>query len=143
MSSDPSLALQKAIYGVLTGAAFQTACGVTVGVFDHVPQSATPPYIIISDIQDDAASAQAYDGSELIANLLIWSVKPGKVELRTIANQVRAFISPRSDLGAPFTLTGHRLITWKRAQTLVMDDADGVSVKAVVRLEFQTEPTTA
>ena len=145
MSSDPSLALQQAIYAVLTGVPFQTACAVAVGVYDHVPAAATPPYVVISDIQDDGAGVQAYDGSELHANLVVWSTKPGKVELRTIANAIRMFLAPRSDLTPPFSLAGagHRLVTWRRVQTIPMNDPDGISSKATVMIEYLTEPLTA
>lgn len=143
MSSDPGLAVQQAIYSTLTGAAFQTLCGVAVGVYDHVPQGATPPYIVISDIQDDGTETQGYDGSDLHLNITIWTNRPGNVLARTLANAVRATLAPRSDLGAPLTLTGHRLISWRRTQTLVMDDADGLSVKALVKIEYATEPLTS
>ena len=142
MEADPAYALQKAFYAILTGQAFQTACGVTVTVYDHIPEKAVAPYVVISDIQTDGDAAQAYDGSDVHSNIMVWSTKPGKVELGMIANQVRVFLAPRSDRGPPFDLTasGHRLITWKHQQTLRMDDTDGISVKAAVKIEYLTQP---
>ena len=144
MSSDPSLAIQKAIYNVLHGSAFQTACGVTVGVYDHVPQAARPPYVVISDIQVDGDGAGNYDPSIVHAHLTVWSNKPGKVELFTIAGLIRDYLAPRSDRGPPFSLStdGHRLVTYRHQQTIPMNDADGISTKATVMIEFKTEPLT-
>lgn len=142
MSSDPSLALQQAFYSVLSGSAFQAACGVVVGVYDHVPAAAQPPYVVISDIQITGDPAVNYDSSDVHANFHVWSNAPGKVELRTIAGAIRTFLAPRSDLGPPFDLTshGHRLVTWRFLQSIPMDDPDGISVKATVMIEYLTEP---
>ena len=78
MSADPTIPIQAALYAALTGSAFQTACGVTVGVYDHVPQAASPPYLIISDIQIDGDSAAGYDPSDVHVNVHVWSVAPGQ-----------------------------------------------------------------
>lgn len=141
-TSDPTLAVQAAFYGVLSSAAFQSACGQPVGVYDHPPSGAILPYVVISDIQTDGAPAQAYDGSEVHANLTVWSNAPNKVEVMGIAAQIRQFLSPRSDKGAPFALTGHRLISWEHLQTQSMGEPDGISSKAIVRILYQTEPTS-
>lgn len=138
--SDPTLALQKAVYDTLTGADFQGACGLAVGVYDHIPQNASAPYVVISNIQTDGAQVDRYDGTTAHLNLQVWSTKPGKVELFTIAAAARSALAPRSDLGPPFSLTGHRLITWRHLQTVPMDDPDGISVKATVTIEYLTEP---
>lgn len=141
-TSDPTLAVQAAFYAVLSGASFQAACGQTVGIYDHPPSGASLPYVVISDIQTDGAAAQGYDGSEVHANLTVWSNAPNKVELMSIAAQIRQFLAPRSDKGAPFALVGHRLITWQHMQTQSMGEPDGISSKAIVRITYQTEPTS-
>lgn len=138
--SDPTLPLQSAIYSVLTGAAFQAACGVSVAILDHVPINAALPYIRISDIQCSTAAAARYDATTARANLAIYSNAPGKVQLSTIASAVRAFLAPRSDLGAPLSLSGHRLVTWRYLQTIPKDEPDGITVSATVVIEFGTEP---
>jgi hypothetical protein len=138
--SDPTLEVQKAIHDVLEASPFQTECGVTVGVCDHVDAKTPLPYVVISDIQCDGAAAQAYDASDVIANLNIFSNKPGKVELFRIANAVRAYLAPRSNTGAPFAMTHHRLITWRHRQTVPKNEPDGISTSAVVSIEFNTEP---
>ncbi len=145
MASDPSYALQLAFRAVLTGADFQQACGVAVGVYDFVPPSAKAPYITISDIQVDGAdTSEHYDGSEVYAALVVWSSKPGKVELGRIADQVRTFLAPRAALGPPFDLSanGHSLITWKFQQTVPLNDPDGITVKATVKILYRTQPLT-
>lgn len=144
MSSDPTLAVQKAIYNVLTGSAFQTACGVSVAVYDHVPQGARPPYIVISDIQVTSGAAVKYDASTVHAALTVWSNKPGKVELFTVSGLMRTHLAPRSDLGPPFNLAadGHRLVTYHYMQTIPLNDPDGISTKATVMIEYLTEPLT-
>lgn len=147
MAADPSpaLPLQAALYALFTGDAFQAACGVTVGVYDRTPATARTPYIVLSDIQVDGAQAQNYDASEIHANIVVWSTRPGKVEAQRIAGQVRAFTAPRVDppnaRTPPFTLEGHRLVTWRFLQAVPMDDPDGISSKVIVRLEYGAEPT--
>ena len=146
MAADPSpaLPLQKAHFDLFSSAQFQTACGVTVGVYDRIPAKASTPYIVVSDIQVDGAQAQNYDASDVHANIVVWSTKPGKVEAQRIAGQVRAFCAPRVDPPnpriPPFTLEGHCLVTWRFLQAVPMDDPDGISSKVIVRLEYGTEP---
>ena len=141
-TSDPTLAVQAALYAVLTAAPFQAACGQTVGVYDDPPAGAALPYVVISDIQTDGAAAQGYDASDVHANLTVWSNAPNTVQLKGIAAQIRQFLAPRSDNGAPFALVGHRLITWTHMQTRSMREPDGISSKAIVSILFETEPTS-
>ena len=67
------MALQKAFYDVASGSAFQAACGLPVGVYDHIPAKAIAPYLVISDIQSDGDAAQSYDGTDAHANITVWS----------------------------------------------------------------------
>lgn len=144
MASSPSLSLQKAFFELFTSADFQAACGVTVGVYDHVPAKAQAPYVVISDIQEDSADEQGYRGSDLHASITVWSTKPGKVEVHTIADQVRRFSAPVPGVGAapsaPFSLQDHRLVTWRHLQTIPKDEPDGITSSAIVKLVFSTEP---
>ena len=142
MAQSAALSLQKAFFDLLTAPAFQAACGVSVGIYDRVPQGAVPPYIVISDIQEDGDTVQNYDGSELHANPTIYSSKPGKVELFTIAGNLRATLAPRADASGavPFVLIDHRLITWKFLQLVPVNEPDGETVKAIAKLVYLTAP---
>lgn len=145
MVASPALALQSAVFAVLTGGPYRVACGFAPNVFDHVPMRAVPPYWVISDIQADGPTEQGYAGRELHANLVAWSSKPGKVELQTMVEAAISLLAPPIPIGAqaapPFALAGHRLVSWRFLQATPMNDADGISVKSIVRLLYLTEPT--
>lgn len=136
-----SLALQEAIFAKLLAAPFQTACGVTVGVYDRVPPNAVLPYVTIGDDHEMADLAQGYDGSDILTTLVVWSREPGRVEAKRIAEAIRAQIAPPAGSPPPLSLEGHRIVTWAFQGGQPMPDLDGVTTKAIVKITYRTAPT--
>ena len=143
MASDPSLAIQGSAYAVLTGAPFQSACGVATGVWDEVPANAAYPYVSIEDLQTTPNQAVGFDGSEVVLTAHVWSRKTGSVEAKRIADAVRDALAPVPGSAPPFSLAarGHVLIGWLAGGSRMLRDPNDPLAKHIpVRLIYQTQP---
>jgi len=88
--SDPTWAVQKAIYSALSGNVTHSAAAVPV--YDNVPQGTAYPYIVI----DEQVTAEAdYLGSrkdERTVYLSVWSSLPGKKQVIEIMASIDALL---------------------------------------------------
>lgn len=141
--ADAATLLQKAIYAALTSGGFQTLAAAAWPVLDRVPGGTLPPYIKIGDAQEIGDNAQGYAGSEHHVTIGVWGPGPGKPAVKAVAAAIRETLWPDQRPGgsAPFALIGHKLLTWTFESSQVLDDLDGVSVKAVITGSFSTYPT--
>ena len=139
----PALALQKALVAVMRSGPVQAAAVTAFKVYDKPPADAPTPYVTIGYVQTLGDLAQGYNGSELVAELHVWSQAGGWEEPETIAAAIRAGAAPQQDPDTPppFALDGHQLVTWTFRGTHPLPDPDGVTRRVVVWLEYQTRPT--
>lgn len=93
--SDPSAAVQKAIFEVLNGAAI-----VGGRIYDEPPGDVEFPYVVIGegDTVDDGNSC--FDASEVNVQVHVWSRKASFAECKTIGSDIRTALSQ------PLTLEG-------------------------------------
>jgi putative lipase involved disintegration of autophagic bodies len=129
---DPSLALQKALVGALTG---QTAAGANV--FDSVPSTDPFPRITVGEGTALGDYADCYDGSETILDVHVWSRQVGFPQAKTIAGQVRDILHD-----ANLILDGHTLglIEYQGSQNL--RDPDGLTSHIAMTFRALTQPST-
>ena len=83
--SEPSNAVQKAIYQALT---VGSPSPVSATVYDHVPQKTDYPYVVIDaqeTVEDDHLTEQL---DERFIYLSVWSRQRGQKEVNTLMGQI-------------------------------------------------------
>lgn len=63
--------LQQAVYTALTGAAPLMA--LVTAVYDHVPQSATYPYVVIGEDEATVVDADDLPGADHLVDIHVWA----------------------------------------------------------------------
>ncbi len=103
----PSNALQAAIYTRLTGYAPLTAL-VSTRVYDFVPASAQPPYVVIGDDTVSDWSDKATNGWEVTMTLHCWDYeKAGRKSVKAILSAIYDALHRQE---SNVTVTGFTLI---------------------------------
>lgn len=129
--SDPSLALQGALAAKIKGSTGGGDLGVADRVYDKVPDKPTFPYVRIGDDQVVGDDDDCEELSEVFTRIHVWSQAGGKPEAKRIAGLIRSRLRT-----ATFTLAGYTVDNIEFVQTIYLDDADGLSVHAVIELRF-------
>lgn len=134
--SDPSVALQKAIFEEITGVG---GPGELVGgrVYDAVPRGSEPghPRIVFGQFQVLDDYAGCVDGAEVNVDIHVWSVAVGSVEAKTIC---AALVDALNDVELDLS-PSHRLIEITPTNTRVFADPDGITTHGVVSFRALTE----
>lgn len=125
--SEPSLALQGAIFSALKNSAAVTAL-IAGRVYDSVPASPVFPYVTLGNDTTQADHAECLDGSvETTVTIDVWSRAVGKVEAKQIAGAIVTLLNH-----APLTLSGYRLVLIEHEASRHLDDPDGLTSHSVV-----------
>lgn len=124
--SDPSLELQGAIVTALKSNAAVAAL-VADRVYDRVPETALYPLIQIGNFTVNDDGADCIDGTEIFADLHIWSRTVGQVEAKRITAAVRSVLHDTT-----LSLSGFRMIDMRSDTTRVFADPDGETTHAVM-----------
>lgn len=120
MSSFP---LQKAIYSALDTA-------LTCGVYDHVPQGATYPYVVIdSQLATDRQSLIA-QRERIFVYLSVWSDYKGQKEVLSIMASIRSALQ-----NAKLTLTSGTVVNTVVSRETTRRDVDGETFTGLVTLD--------
>ena len=131
----PALALQAAMFSRLTTSNDLTVLLGGNSIFDDVPKSQKPPYIVFAETIHDDWSTGSEEGMEHAIALNIWSDQNGRKEAVTIAQSV---IDAFKDL--PNQLDDHALINFTHEFTEVAKDQDTELFLAKVNFRAVTEP---
>lgn len=123
--STPDNALQAAIYTRLNGFAALTSAIGANKVFDFVPESAAPPYVVIGE--DTATDGDTKDrhGWEFTVTIHCWSFEAaGRKQVKTILSHVFDALHQQED---SVTVTGFVLVQIRREfqQTLQETGVEG------------------
>jgi len=96
--ASPDNALQAALYARLNGfAALTTALGANK-VFDFVPESAQPPYVVIGDDTAVDWDTKTELGSEFTVNIHAWSFEAaGRKQVKQILSHVYDALHQQED----------------------------------------------
>ncbi len=132
--SNPGWDLQKTVYSALAADAPLTIL-IGEALYDHVPQNAAFPYVVIDQMQVRDWSTGTERGSEHVLMLHIWSRYDGKREAYEVADAVREVLD-----GAELTLADNRLINLAHQYSDLKLDPDGETYHGVMRFRAVTEP---
>jgi len=128
-------ALQRAVYDALVTSSSLVAALGGAHVFDRVPRSQRPPYIMLGDGETANWTTATEDGAEHLLTLNIVSDNPGRKQAVTIAGLVRDVLN-----GTQLTLEDHYLVNLQFGSTTVRRNKHDESFTAVVRFRAVTEP---
>ena len=131
-----SLALQSAIYAVLTANAdLIAATGATPRIYDDVPPGTAYPYVTFGQAIERDWSTGTEAGREHTVTLHVWSRASGRREVHQIGAIIRAALHD-----AALTLAGHRLVNLRHEFTDARREPDGETSHALLRFRATTEP---
>lgn len=127
MNLDPSLAVQKAVFEILTEA---NAAGKAI--FHDVPDDTPLPFIKIGDDQISGQD-EAGDWSEVEVEIHILAASI--VQAKEIAAVVRNALSHRLELD------GFETIEWHFGTSRPVPEPDGETAHLLIQLDYLVQPT--
>ena len=133
--TSPGWDLQTAAYAALAADGALLALLGGERLYDHVPQNAAFPYVVIDQMQVRDWSTGTERGSEHVLMLHVWSRYAGKREACEISDTIRTALDD-----AELTLDDHRLINLSHQYSDLRRDDDGETYHAIVRFRAVTEP---
>lgn len=127
MSGSPAWALQQAMYTRLSG---DTELVTTLGaaVYDHVPDGAPMPYVVIGDVTEAPNDTMGVTGRDLTVVVHVWSQYQGMKQVKQIADRVDDLL----DRWSP-TVTGWSAVQMQQEFFETFMDPDGVTRHGVQR----------
>jgi len=133
----PALSLQAALYSRLT-----TSNDIIVAlggehIFDDIPISQQPPYIVFAESVHNDWSTGTEEGAEHSVSIHVWSDQSGRKHAVTVAQFV---IEAMNDL--PRQLDDHILVNFSHEFTEVSRDEDEELYLAKINFRAVTEPQT-
>lgn len=137
--SDPSFAVQKAIFAALgpygTNASALKSTSLGCKVLDYLPDNEAMPYVTIGEDQVIGERVLNTPWSDVHVTVHVWSQAKGAVEIKGLAAQVR------SALDRELSLDGHTCYVGRHVSTQTMVEADNCIRHAVIMFEYRTEPS--
>jgi hypothetical protein len=133
--SAAGLALQEAVFALLSGDAELSALLGGPHVYDGAPRNAAPPYVHLGETTQRDWSTSTEAGAEIAFALVVWSTALGKSEALAIAGRLDALLDD-----APLTIAGWRLVNLRHVATETSRDAGLKGRRAVVRFRAVLEP---
>lgn len=133
MSGSPSWPLQQAVYTRLSG---DTELVTTLGaaVYDHVPDSAAFPYVVIGDVTEATNDTMGKTHRDVTVTVHLWSQYTGMKQIGLIADRVDDLL----DRWSP-TVTGWTAVQMLREFFESFRDADGKSRHGVARYRIHIQ----
>lgn len=86
MAKTPTLAIQTAVYALLSGDA--TLSGLVTGVFDEVPEGTAYPYVVVGEAFETPDNSHDRHGRRTTETIHVWSDHQGFSEAVEIADRV-------------------------------------------------------
>ena len=126
MSVD-SWEIQKAIYTLLKSDA--TLLGLGVKVYDHVPETASAPYISIGDDTLTDMGGKGFDAADATLTLHTWTEGRGRKQVKTIHNRIRVLVA-----GATLPMAGQQAITTLVEFETTTKDPDDRTTHGIMRI---------
>lgn len=124
--ADPSLELQGALVTALKADPNVSAL-IADRVYDRAPEGAVFPFVQIGLFQTLEDGAECINGTEVFADLHVWSRSVGQVEAKRIASEIHSLFHD-SDL----TLASFTVVDFRHRTTRLMSNDDGETTHAVV-----------
>lgn len=131
---DPGWALQKAVYGRLTGDAGVVAALGGAKVYDHVPRRTPKPYVTFGrNVVRDFSTGEA-EGHEHDVALHVWAGARGRKETAAILDALR-----RALHDSALTLDAHHLVNLRHTSSEIRREDDGETLEGIARFRAVTE----
>ncbi|MGV6473505.1 DUF3168 domain-containing protein [Azotobacter vinelandii] len=114
--SDPSLALQQALYQRLSAE-------LSVPVYDAVPMETPYPYVTLDyEVSSNASPISGRKRQQRLIYLSVWSDYQGQAEVKGILAEIQAALD-----GRPLELTTGRAVAVRVLRTSTHREPDGVT----------------
>lgn len=133
--SNPGWDLQKAVFETLAADATLASLLGGASIYDHVPQDAAFPFVVLDQTRIADWSTGTEPGAEHQLTLHVWSCYRGKAESYAIADTIREALDE-----AALPLAENRLVNLRHQFSDLRRDADGETWHAVLRFRAVTEP---
>ncbi|MCK9993628.1 MAG: hypothetical protein Dbin4_02148 [Alphaproteobacteria bacterium] len=104
-------------------------------VYDHVPQNAPFPYVVVGDATATAWGAGDLDGESHAMSIHIWSRYQGRKEMKQLMAAIITALN-----GVALSLSGHQLVDLRFVFADEFPDPDGISRHGLVRFRAVTHP---
>ncbi len=139
MATDsPALALQQAVFALLSADAGLAAQLGGARVYDHVPRATDAPYVHLGEMTMRDFSTASETSAEIRFSIVAWSREPGRAQALAVAQTVIALLHDQ-----PLALDGHLLINLRHTATeTTRGDATG-GRRALARFRAVTEPISS
>ncbi len=131
----PALALQQAVFALLSADAGLAALLGGARIYDHVPRATDAPYVHLGEIavRDNSTATEA--GAEIVFAIVAWSREPGRGQALAIAEAVIALLHDQ-----PLALDGHQLVNLRHTATQTSRGDATSGRRALMRFRAVTEP---
>ena len=130
-----ALELQSAIISALRASSSLTGLPGGAFVYDDVPDSRRPPYVVLGPIETVDWSTATEDGEEHFIEITAWSQANGRKQAVAVTAEIRAVLSTLQS-----NLPGHALVNFTHETTRSEADPDDRHFTAVSSFRAVTEP---
>ena len=130
-----ALELQSAIISALRASSSLTGLLGGAFVYDDVPDSRRPPYVVLGPIETVDWSTATEDGEEHFIEITAWSQANGRKQAVAVTAEIRAVLSTLQS-----NLPGHALVNFTHETTRSEADPDDRHFTAVSSFRAVTEP---
>lgn len=126
--SDPSLALQAALYQRLTAE-------LSVPVYDAVPMDTPYPYVTLdAEVSSNASPISGRRREQRFVYLSVWSTYAGQAEVKRILGEIAAALD-----GRPLELLAGRAVAVRVERMSTQREPDGVTYQGTVTVRVLTQ----
>ena len=130
-----ALEMQSAIISALRDSSSLTGLLGGAFVYDDVPDSRRPPYVVLGPIETVDWSTATEDGEEHFIEITAWSQANGRKQAVAVTAEIRAVLSTLQS-----NLPGHALVNFTHETTRSEADPDDRHFRAVSSFRAVTEP---
>ncbi len=134
----PGLALQQAIFALLSADAGLVAQLGGARIFDHVPRPTDAPYVHLGEMTVRDFSTATETGAEIRFSIVVWSRELGRGQALEVAQTVIALLHDQ-----PLVLDGHLLINLRHTATETTRGDTTSGRRALARFRAVTEPLSS
>lgn len=103
-------------------------------VFDHVPEGAPYPYVVIGEAIETPNNWHGGHGRDTTVNLHVWSRQRGFSEANRIADRITQLLDHQ-----PMTVPGHAVISVRHEFSQTLRDTDPEIRHVPIRFRITTE----
>lgn len=143
MVEGPVTWVEKAV-GLKLQADATLAEKIGTGIYDAVPTTAKPPYIVINDIYDYQRDTLRESHNEFTYNIHVWSTSRGNAEVNAIINDIKRILHRQSLNGVVGNTTeyGSAMCVYEYSQVYEQGNGQTTYRHGVIRFRIFLYKTT-